>query len=77
MPACESGTEDVLPEMNQRSSATTARKKTRFVVRSGRMGIGGPGGSAEGREREKRSGGGAKRERVPVPVLVCSQLLER
>lgn len=70
MPASESGIEDVLPEMNQRSSAMTARRKTRFVVRSGRISIGGSDGSEEGREREKRSGCGAKRESVPVPVLV-------
>jgi len=67
MPAAERGREEVLPEMNQRSSAITARRKTRFVVRRGRIGVGSPG--EEGREREKRRGGGAKRERVPVPVL--------
>jgi hypothetical protein len=38
MPASLSGIEDVLPSTNQRSSAITARVKTRFVVRSGRMG---------------------------------------
>lgn len=37
--------------MNQRSSAMTARVKTRFVVRSGRMREGGEEGSGEGRER--------------------------
>lgn len=52
--------EDVLPEMNQRSSAITARRKTRLVVRSGRIGIGGCEESFEGRERENRRGGGAK-----------------
>lgn len=71
MPAAERGREEVLPEMNQRSSAMTARRKTRLVVRRGRMGIGGDNGlvGLEGREREKRRGVGAKRERVPVPVL--------
>ncbi len=52
--------EDVLPEMNQRSSAITARRKTRLVVRSGRIGVGGCEESFEGRERENRRGGGAK-----------------
>lgn len=33
------------------------------------MGVGGKVGSVEGRERAKRRGAGAKRERVPVPVL--------
>lgn len=49
----------------------TARRKTRFVVRKGRMGVRGEEGlvGSEGREREKRRGVGAKRERVPVPVL--------
>ena len=55
--------------MNQRSSAMTARRKTRLVVRSGSTEIGCEEGSDEGREREKRRAGGAKRERVPVPVL--------
>ena len=48
--------------MNQRSSAITARRKTRFVVRRGRMGIvvGAEGEEeeeeeVEGRERENRS----------------------
>lgn len=49
--------------MNQRSSARTARRKTRFVVRRGRMGV------PSGVERENFRGRGAKRERVPVPVL--------
>ena len=40
-----------------------------MVVRSGSTGIGCDEGSGEGREREKRRAGGAKRERVPVPVL--------
>jgi len=47
----------------------TARRKTRLVVRKGRMGVGGCVGSVEGLEREKRRGGGPKTERVPVPVL--------
>ena len=60
----------MLPEMNHSSSAMTARRKTRFVVRRGRTGVGGALRSDEGRDREKRSCGGAKRERVPVPVLM-------
>lgn len=56
------------PEMNQRSSAITARRKTRLVVKRGRRSVGGPPWG-EGREREKRRGIGAKMERVPVPVL--------
>ena len=68
MPASLRGREEVEPEINQRSSAITARRKTRLVVRRGRMGVGGPP-VGEGWEREKRRGGGAKRERVPVPVL--------
>ena len=47
----------------------TARRKTRLVVRSGSTGIGWDDESGEGREREKRRAGGAKMERVPVPVL--------
>jgi len=48
-----------------------ARVKTRLVVRRGSIGVGllFSDGWEEGREREKRRGGGAKRERVPVPVL--------
>ena len=61
--------DEVEPAMNQRSSAMTARRKTRLVVRSGSTGIGRDVGSDEGREREKRRAGGAKSERVPVPVL--------
>ena len=41
MPEAESGSEEVEPDMNQRSSAMTARRKTRLVVRRGRMGVGG------------------------------------
>jgi hypothetical protein len=63
MPASERGREDVLPLMNQRSSAMTARRKTRFVVSNGRMGV------PDEVERESFKGGGAKVERVPVPVL--------
>lgn len=69
IPASERGLEVVQPEMNQRSSVVTARRKTRFVVRRGRMGrrsLVGEVGS--GLERLKRSCGGAKRESVPVPV---------
>ena len=47
----------------------TARTKTRFVVRRGRIGVGGEDKSVEARERENRRGGGAKTDRVPVPVL--------
>ena len=65
----------MLPEMNQSSSAMTARRKTRLVVRRGRIGIGGEEGfeGSDGREREKRRGVGAKSERVPVPVLQNNQ----
>ena len=69
IPAAARGSDDVLLQMNHRSSATTARRKTRFVVRRGRMGVGVAQESDEGRERENRSWGGAKMERVPVPVL--------
>lgn len=69
MPASERGMLEVLLEMNQSSSAMTARTNTRLVVKRGRTGVGGEEGDDEGREREKRRGGGAKRERVPVPVL--------
>lgn len=69
MPASERGRDEVEPATSQRSSAMTARKKTRLVVRRGSTGIGCDEGSGEGREREKRSAGGAKRECVPVPVL--------
>lgn len=59
--------------MNQRSSASTARRKTRFVVRRGKTGIGSPP-SGFGFEREKRNCGGAKIDCVPVPVRsgLCS-----
>ena len=48
-----------------------ARVNTRLVVRRGRIRVGllFSDGEKEGREREKRRCGGAKRERVPVPVL--------
>lgn len=64
--------DDVLPVMNHSSSAVTARKKTRFVVRSGRIRIG-LDGSVEGRESSKRNWRGANREYVPVPVLGLGQ----
>ena len=51
----------------------TARMKTRLVVRRGSTGIGFDEESGEGREREKRRAGGAKRERVPVPVLCIGE----
>ncbi len=58
MPAKERGREDVLPEMNQRSSAMTARRKTRLVVRRGRI-----GSPVVGQVRVNLSVGvGAKRE---------------
>ena len=69
MPASEREREEVEPAMNQSSSAMTARRKTRLVVRSGRIGMGCDEGSGGAREREKRRAGGAKRESVPVPVL--------
>ena len=56
--------------MNHKSSAIMARVKTRLVVRRGSIGMGFVFPSFEGREREKRRGVGAKRERVPVPVLI-------
>lgn len=62
-PAEDRGREEVEPEMNQRSSARTARRKTRLVVRRGRMGV------PVGEERVNFRGVGAKREMVPVPVL--------
>jgi len=37
-PASLSARDDVFPSMNQRISATTASRKTHFVVRSGRKG---------------------------------------
>jgi hypothetical protein len=46
--------------MNQRSSAMTARVKTRLVVRRGSVLL----------RREKRREGGAKSALVPVPVLL-------
>jgi hypothetical protein len=63
MPALERGREEVEPLMNQRSSARTARRKTRLVVRRGRM------GEPLGEVRENFRGVGAKMETVPVPVL--------
>lgn len=55
--------------MNQSSSPITARKNTLLVVKRGRIGTITPGLPATQRESEKQSGEGAKRERVPVPVL--------
>lgn len=39
------------------------------------MGVGGSVGSEEGRDKEKRNCGGAKSERVPVPVLRTAILI--
>ena len=69
MPADERGSEEVEPEMNQRSSAITARRKTRLVVRSGRTSVGGASGVEDGLASENLRGRGAKRASVPVPVL--------
>lgn len=63
MPALDRGRDEVEPLMNQRSSARTARRKTRLVVRRGRM------GEPLGEVRENFRGVGAKMETVPVPVL--------
>jgi len=54
-PAAERGIDEVLPEMNQRSSAMMARVKTRLVVRRGRTGT-------PERLRANLSGRGAKME---------------
>ena len=50
------GSEEVLPARNQRSSVVTARRKTRLVVKRGRMGVKASGwdGVGVGRESEKR-----------------------
>lgn len=58
------------PEMNHSSSAMTARRKTRFVVRRGRIGIGSCSSSLllGDFDSENRSCGGANIEYVPVPV---------
>ena len=61
MPAALSGREDVLPAMNHRSSAITARRKTRFVVRRGRMSSG-VLDVGDGRERLNFICAGAKME---------------
>ena len=80
MPASESGVEDVLPEMNHRSSAVTARRKTRFVVRSGRIETKSreESGSSDVRGRESVNfiGIGANTAYVPVPVL-CTVVNKR
>ena len=68
MPASERGFEEVLPATNHRSSPTTARRKTRFVVSSGRMSSGGCEGSDEGRDSLNFICAGANIEYVPVPV---------
>jgi predicted ribonuclease YlaK len=62
MPCVDNGREEVLPEMNQSNSATTARRKTRFVVKRGSISVGESLGFAEGHEREKRKGCGANIE---------------
>lgn len=59
MPASERGRLDVEPEMNQSSSAMTARRKTLLVVNSGRIGIKSFDESEEERVSENRSAGGA------------------
>lgn len=56
MPAAVRGRDEVDPETNQRSSAMTARRKTRLVVRRGKMGV------PSAAERENLRGLGAKRE---------------
>ena len=62
------------PETNQRSSATTARKKTRFVVNRGRINVGSVDAPSElGFDSEKRNWRGANSEYVPVPVLASYQ----
>jgi len=61
MPCVARGRDVVEPATNQRSSATTARRKTRFVVRRGRINVGDVV-VVEEEEREKRSWLGAKLE---------------
>lgn len=65
-PASLSDRDDVLPRINQSSSAMTARWKIRFVVSRGRT-----------RRPFSRSwnfkGLGAKIDNVPVPVLKCQK----
>jgi len=56
IPASDKGLDDVQPDTNHSSSVVTARRKTRFVVRSGRIGIReseSEGESGLGFEREK------------------------
>jgi hypothetical protein len=74
MPCADKGKDEVQPEINQSNSATTARRKTRLVVKRGSTRIGGSPGLVEGIEREKRRGCGAKIEYVPVPVLQVQEL---
>lgn len=64
MPAAVNGRDEVEPEINHKSSAMTARRKTRFVVRRGKI------KAPSGVERENLRGLGANNEKVPVPVLV-------
>ena len=68
MPAEDSAAECVEPAMNQRSSPMTARVKTRFVVRRGRIGVGGEEGVREGLDRANFICGGNGTAMVPVPV---------
>ena len=70
MPVAAKGMDEVLPAMNHNSSPMTARRKTRLVVRRGKIGTGGSVGFEDGRDREKRRAGGANSDKVPVPVLV-------
>lgn len=56
MPAAVKGSDEVEPEMNQSSSARTARRKTRLVVRRGNMGV------PSGEESWNLRGRGAKIE---------------
>jgi hypothetical protein len=74
MPCADKVKDEVLPEINQSNSATTARRKTRLVVKRGSIRIGGSPGLVEVIEREKRRGCGAKIEYVPVPVLQVQEL---
>ena len=56
IPASDRGLDDVQPDTNHSSSVVTARRKTRFVVKSRRIGIResrSDGESGLGFEREK------------------------
>ena len=70
MPTSLRGTDEVVPAINQSSSAITARRNTRLVVMRGNIGTGGSKGFVDGLESEKRRAGGANRDNVPVPVLL-------